>query len=226
MPRARNIKPSFFKNEDLPLIPAIGRLLFIGLWTLADREGRLEDRPRKIKGELFPYEECDVESNLDLLVKYGFILRYEVHGNRYIKILKFKDHQNPHHTEKASLIPSETIVNTGTPDINGGTPDINESTCVEIPLIPDSRILIPDSLNPDSYAKGFKNSGRRFDIDHLLSDNDRDKARDAVLPYGWDLHELIREYNDGVNNGRRDPPDKPGIAFIGWCKKYTKGKRI
>ena len=49
MARARNIKPGFFKNEFLAEMPCEVRLLFIGLWTLADREGRLEDRPKRIK---------------------------------------------------------------------------------------------------------------------------------------------------------------------------------
>ena len=46
MARARNIKPGFFRNADLVEMPIEARLLFIGLWTLADRSGRLEDRPR------------------------------------------------------------------------------------------------------------------------------------------------------------------------------------
>ncbi|WP_461949107.1 hypothetical protein ACOKPE_14565 [Acinetobacter baumannii] len=50
MARSRNIKPSFFMNEDIIELPYEARLLFIGLWTLADREGRLENRPKKIKG--------------------------------------------------------------------------------------------------------------------------------------------------------------------------------
>jgi len=42
--RSRNIKPGFFKNEIIAEMPTETRLLFIGLWLLADREGRLEDR--------------------------------------------------------------------------------------------------------------------------------------------------------------------------------------
>ena len=45
MARARNIKPGFFKNELLVGLPYEYRLLFIGLWTIADRDGRFEDRP-------------------------------------------------------------------------------------------------------------------------------------------------------------------------------------
>jgi hypothetical protein len=33
------------------------RLLFTGLWCLADREGRLEDRPAEIKAEIFSYDD-------------------------------------------------------------------------------------------------------------------------------------------------------------------------
>ena len=54
MARARNIKPGLFSNEVIAELPAFDRLLFIGLWCLADREGRLEDRPKRIKMELFP----------------------------------------------------------------------------------------------------------------------------------------------------------------------------
>lgn len=56
MARARNIKPGFFKNELLAEMPPEIRLLFMGLWCIADREGRFEERPKKIKMELFP---CD-----------------------------------------------------------------------------------------------------------------------------------------------------------------------
>lgn len=106
MARARNIKPGFFENEDLPEVPPMGRLLFIGLWLLADREGRLEYRPKRIKGKLFPYEECDVDSYCCQLEQLNFLKRYEISGTQYIQIVKFKEHQKPHPNEKASEIPA------------------------------------------------------------------------------------------------------------------------
>ena len=54
MARARILKPGFFANELLAEIHPYGRLLFAGLWTLADREGRLEDRPKRIVRCDFP----------------------------------------------------------------------------------------------------------------------------------------------------------------------------
>lgn len=105
MARARNIKYGFFQNEDLPEIEPLGRLLFIGLWCLADREGRLEDRPKRIKMQLFPAENCDTDRYLSDLARYDFITRYEIDGQRYIQINNFSKHQTPHKTEKESVIP-------------------------------------------------------------------------------------------------------------------------
>lgn len=105
MARTRNLKPGFFTNDLLAEIEPLGRLLFQGLWCIADREGRLHDRPKKIKVEILPYDDCDVDGILSKLATFGFILRYEIAGGRYIQINNFVKHQNPHHMETVSLIP-------------------------------------------------------------------------------------------------------------------------
>ena len=102
MARTRNLKPAFFKNEDLAECDPVVRLLFAGLWTLADREGRLECRPKRIRAELFPYDSFDVAGMLDQLAARGFIRFYEVDGQKYVEIPTFPQHQNPHHGEKAA----------------------------------------------------------------------------------------------------------------------------
>lgn len=104
MPRIRFIKHEFFIDDDLANQSHAARLLFIGLWTLADREGRLEDKPAKIKAQLFPYEQMDVDRMLSELAD-GFVTRYEVDGKAYIQINNFAKHQNPHYKEKPSTIP-------------------------------------------------------------------------------------------------------------------------
>lgn len=108
MARARNIKPGFYKNEDLAECSERARLLFPGLWMLADREGRLEDRPRRIKGEIFPFDAFDVEPLLEELARWDFIRRYVVNGKRFIQVVRFAEHQSPHGTEKDSDIPDES----------------------------------------------------------------------------------------------------------------------
>lgn len=103
--RARNIKPSFFNNEELVELPPLTRLFFIGLWCAADRDGRLKDAPRKLKLMIIPGDDCDPERMLSDLHDRKLIQRYEVDGGRYIEIPKFRKHQNPHHKEAKSEIP-------------------------------------------------------------------------------------------------------------------------
>ena len=165
MARARNIKPGTFKNELLGSMEPLAVLLFISLWTLADREGRVEDRPLRIKAETFPYREnIDVNGYLTLLERYGFISRYEVAGIRVIQITKFAEHQNPHGTEKDSALPDrdgyltvhERNRNCVTgkfglvPFENQSFNDFNVNVTLDNVNSRNDNDLIPSSLNPDS----------------------------------------------------------------------------
>jgi len=103
--RARNLKPAFFKNADLIELPIHVRLLFAGLWCMADREGRLKDRPKQIRMEIFPADDVDVDASLADLARTGFISRYQIGEGKYIQVINFKKHQNPHRREAPSEIP-------------------------------------------------------------------------------------------------------------------------
>ena len=106
MARSRNIKPGFFTNDILGELPALTRLLFAGMWTIADREGRIEDRPKKIRAEVLPYDQCDAEAMLAELEKAGFIKRYAACGVNVIQVVAWDKHQNPHVKESASTLPA------------------------------------------------------------------------------------------------------------------------
>lgn len=108
MARTRSIKPGFFNNEVLGCLPPLTRLLFIGLWCIADREGRLDDRPRRINKEILGYDDVtaeEVDQMLQALHDTGFIYRYSLGDEQYIQVVNFSKHQNPHIKEKASVIP-------------------------------------------------------------------------------------------------------------------------
>lgn len=163
MARARNIKPSFFSNELLAELPAFDRLLFIGLWCLADREGRLEDRPKRIKMELFPCDSYDVDSGLADLCAAGFVIRYQVEGHSVVEIVNFHKHQSPHGSEKDSTLPdkdgyltvnerAKNVVLTGkSTKVHVKGTLVNVKPPLDNALIPD--VLIPDSLIPESLQK-------------------------------------------------------------------------
>lgn len=114
MARARNIKPSFFQNEELGELQPITRLAFIGMWTIANFKGCIEYRAKRLKVQLLPYDECNIEKIVNDLDKSGLIRVYSVDGIRYIKIINFEKHQNPHKNER---------------DAGTDVPDFDEKTC-------------------------------------------------------------------------------------------------
>jgi hypothetical protein len=140
--RARNLKPGFFQNECLAELPIEARLLFAGLWCMADREGRLEDRPKRIKIQIFPGDMLDVEPMLQGLADQKLIVRYQVDGERYIWIPCFLKHQKPHIKEAASVIPAYQVEPKAPTQVGAST---YPGRC-EPALNPSS--LNPESLNP------------------------------------------------------------------------------
>jgi len=58
---------------------------------------------------MFPADNLDVDAMLADLDRAGFIERYEVDNNKYIQIVNFLKHQNPHHKEQASTIPEPNL---------------------------------------------------------------------------------------------------------------------
>lgn len=145
--RARNIKPGLFRNEILGAADPLLTILFEGLWCCADREGRLEDRPLRIKADVLPYREnLDINRYLTVLAQCKFILRYKHGEDHYIQVLNFLKHQNPHKTEKPSIIPE--FSDSCTITVNG---PLNNGSRPADSLIPDSGFT--DSLIPEKEKK-------------------------------------------------------------------------
>ena len=168
MARARNIKPGFFKNEILGVADPLYSLLFEGLWVLADRSGRLEDRPLRIKGEVFPYRDgLNVDAMLNWLESNGFIRRYTAQGKKCILVLKFVKHQNPHKNETESELPAPSDECTQPEEIGTVTEIIGSTRADSLSsdsLIPDTPILNsvpngtggkPPITDPDEIIFGY-----------------------------------------------------------------------
>jgi len=126
MARIRSVKPDFFLDEDIAQLPFEQRLAFIGLWCLADKEGRLEDKPQKIKAMLFSSDfssinkRVNIEKVLIALTEKPFIVRYEVDEKKYIQIVNFNEHQRPHHTEADSTYPAfNGVITVNSPLLDG-----------------------------------------------------------------------------------------------------------
>lgn len=142
MARARNIKPGFFTNDALAELPALTRLFFVGMWTLVDRDGRVEDRPKKLRAECMPYDELDAEAAIQSLADKGFLMRYEADGIKCLQVVNWAKHQNPHVKEVVSFLPAP--VEHGASTVQA---PCNTGSSTEVAgLIPDSGFPIPDSI--------------------------------------------------------------------------------
>lgn len=240
MARARNIKPGFFRNADLVELPAETRLLFIGLWTLADREGRIEDRPKQIKMELFPADSFDVGSMLDQLKLAGFVDRYEVDSIKVLEVVNFIKHQDPHYKEKASELPprpgSENFMRA-----SGVTRlqrqrilERDGNACLQCAATDALCIdhIIPVSRGGDSsdenlqvlcsacntkkgnklYGESKNSKQRRINIDPTSSQRNAASPSESLIPDSLNPESLIPEKDAGEP---ADVPDKPARSSRG-----------
>jgi hypothetical protein len=105
MARIRTIKPEFFTSEDIVSLTPLARLFYVSLWCEADREGRLEWKPRTLKMRYLPGDDCDVVSLGKELIDLGLVAVYEVDGKLYAEIPTFEKHQVINNREAQSTLP-------------------------------------------------------------------------------------------------------------------------
>ena len=107
MPRIRTIKPDLFDDPDVGLLSPLARWLFVGLFTQADRRGRLLDEPQRLRLRLLGFDlKANVDALLDELAAARMVVRYQVDGHRYLQVRSFEKHQRPHPQETESTIPA------------------------------------------------------------------------------------------------------------------------
>lgn len=118
MARIRTVKPEFFRHEGLQDLERANpgqhvMLTFAGLWTLCDKAGRFEWKPRTIKLDVLPFLEFDMGTTLMLLERFSYVRRYIADGKTYGVIPSFEEHQRingkeaqepPKHPEPAEYI--------------------------------------------------------------------------------------------------------------------------
>jgi len=150
MARSRNIKPAFFLNDTLAEIDPLGRLLFIGMWTICDFKGDFEWRERRIKVQILPYDNCDIKELAINLDKSGLIRFYSNGEKVYVNTPNFAKHQNPHKNERGrgSDVPpfsegGRQLIDLETLAINRDSNGINQDDSHSDRA--DSLLLIPDS---------------------------------------------------------------------------------
>ena len=94
MARKRMISPEIWDSENFSKLSILARLVFIGMFSNADDEGRGKAKAAFLKSKLFPYDEsmrvADVESALDEVAENMSVTMYSHDGNEYYSFDNWK----------------------------------------------------------------------------------------------------------------------------------------
>ena len=97
MARIRSIKPEFWDDEHIALLPMECRLFYIGCWTFADDQGVFNANPSFLKSRIFPYDDdlkvSEVKKWLDKLEELKMIVPFTHGRDSYYIVRAFSEHQ-------------------------------------------------------------------------------------------------------------------------------------
>lgn len=97
MARKRMIDPNIWQSEDFGRLSTLAKIVFIGLFSLADDEGRGRCNPVYLKSTLFPYEEnirsTDIDKTLSEISSNMSIVLYSCNGSSYYSLLSWNEFQ-------------------------------------------------------------------------------------------------------------------------------------
>jgi len=95
--RKRMIDPNIWQSEDFSKLSTLGKLVFIGLFSLADDEGRGRCNPVYLKSTLFPYEEsirsADIDKTLFEISSNMSVIFYSCDGSNYYSLYNWNTWQ-------------------------------------------------------------------------------------------------------------------------------------
>lgn len=178
MARIRSIKPEFWTDEKVVELPAMARLLFIGLWNFADDDGRMVLSAKRLKLQIFPADKCDISALLGELRGNSLIAIYQVDGIEYLQVNGFAKHQKvdkrtaskhpaPPNSPEPRRIPPPEGIKEGIKEGSGG------DAAVAAPAPGDSRLgsRLPEDWKPDKDLEAWSTATRPdLNFDTVLAD--------------------------------------------------------
>lgn len=215
MARMRSIKPEYWADEDIAALPRDARLLYIGLWNLADEHGRLRGDPRYVKGQLFPYDDdlmpSAVDALLDALAAAGKVVRYRSGGGRYLFLPKLAKHQRLDAEKVPSRLPcpeesdpdSSAPTSEKFPDESAPHPDSSA-----LKHVAGSREQVAGSREQGKRANARTNAEADAAFDEFWSTYPRREAKGAARK-AWDKA-LSRASPTAIIAGAQRYRDQPG----------------
>lgn len=148
------IDPEYWSDEEIGRWSAHARLMYIGLWNIADDEGRFKAADELLNAQLFPYDRKvsikKLKAELGNKVQW-----YEANGLKYGFIRNFSKHQKIDHPSESKLpIPPKF----DEPSMN--PPRIVPPNIIEDNIIEDNisgRVVFPPSFDNEVFKKAWGN---------------------------------------------------------------------
>lgn len=207
--RIRTIKPEFYQSESIGRLSRDARSLFVGLFSLADDEGRFRANHRLITASLFPYD-ADALGLMPCwlaeLEREGCVQLYVAGGNSYGHVVKWKDHQKID-KPSASKLPQPPTVQNQTPRILANP---RESSCEDQGSGSGSGIKGEEAKTASSLLKirGALESTYREATGGAVygwSPKSDDKALDALLLKALDSEEVVARWDIALRSRKKFP---------------------
>ncbi|MEU2960408.1 HNH endonuclease [Streptomyces albidoflavus] len=248
MPRIRTVKPEFWEDEVVGLLPRDARLLFISTFNMADDEGLLRWTPAYIKAQAFMYDDDLslplVDKLMAALSDAGLVFPYVSGAARQqmAMVVNFRKHQRINRPQKSKLVPPPV----GTYQVRDVYARRDGWTCqlcgLEIPRLPvveDAHNLAIDHVRPPSAggtdhpsnvravhqacgrARRSLPEGAEFETPSSLA------GIDASVSDSLNRSSQVREdslnssVNDSLNDSHAESNSTPSVATDGEFSSLT-----
>lgn len=120
----RMIDSSMWSNENFAALPAMARLLQIGMINHADDQGRVKANPMYLSKEIFPYDRVaptNVTKWLEQMAGNGTIILYAVEGKQYAQLTKWWEYQSLQYAAPSEYPPPPHLEGSHSPYVHKGT---------------------------------------------------------------------------------------------------------
>ncbi|MGW0984323.1 HNH endonuclease [Streptomyces xiamenensis] len=235
MPRIRTVKPEFWEDEVVGLLPRDARLLFISTFNMADDEGLLRWTPAYIKASTFMYDDDltipDVGKLMTMLTDAGLLFPYigGVARQQMACVVNFRKHQRVNRPQKSKL-PPPSLQNNEVRRMyarrDGWICQLCGGDIPQLPVANDSHNLSIDHIRPQSAGgsdhpsnvrathqacnKGRRNSPEGEFVPPSSLAGLNDSVSDALIRSG--NGSLNGSLSDSVNESQRGVTAPPPLS--------------
>ena len=225
MPR-RMITSEIWFNEKVASLPDAGRLLFIGIFSNADDDGRLKASAKFLKAHIFPYDD-DKTSKLikelrDKCAELGLIRLYTNGTQEFLDIPGWYEHQQIRKDRYTpSKLPSFEDCN---PLTTKGQPADNQMVTTGIPNIGEGRGVKSNIVKSKAplLRKGARKERAEPIVNEIFSEMRRFLGYPEDKVCGGEALPAIEE-NQAMTAERRDPIPNYGKEGKAIKRMLTRG---